>query len=81
MFGLGGAGPFQLIIVLVIALLVFGGRGKISSIMGDLANGMKSFRQGLKDDEESKEPAPKSPKALEDGETINITPKKDKTEV
>ncbi|MFC7290243.1 twin-arginine translocase TatA/TatE family subunit [Hirschia litorea] len=80
MFGLGGAGPFQLIIVLVIALLVFGGRGKISSIMGDLANGMKSFRQGLKDDESTESEEKPAPKALDDGETINITPKKDKTE-
>ena len=34
-------GPLQIIIILVIALLVFGGRGKISSIMGDFGKGIK----------------------------------------
>jgi sec-independent protein translocase protein TatA len=30
-------------------LLLFGGRGKISDVMGDVAKGIKSFRQGLND--------------------------------
>ena len=42
-------GPLQIIIILVIALLVFGGRGKISSIMGDFGKGITSFKKGLKD--------------------------------
>lgn len=40
-------GPLQIIIILVIALLVFGGRGKISSIMGDFGKGITSFKKGL----------------------------------
>jgi sec-independent protein translocase protein TatA len=39
-------------IFLVIALLLFGGSGKISSIMGDVAKGIKSFKKGMIDDEE-----------------------------
>ena len=39
-----------LILIMVVALL-FGGRGKISSLMGDLAQGIKNFREGLKDPE------------------------------
>lgn len=40
----------QLLIVLVLVLVLFGGRGRISSLMGDMAQGIKSFRTGLKDD-------------------------------
>jgi sec-independent protein translocase protein TatA len=39
-----------------VALLLFGGRGKISEIMGDFAKGIKSFKKGLNDDDET--PAP-----------------------
>lgn len=38
-------------IVAVIVLLLFGGRGKLSSIMGDAAKGVKAFKDGLKDDD------------------------------
>ncbi len=46
-------GIWQIILVVVLALLLFGGRGKISSIMGDLARGITSFRKGLKEDDEA----------------------------
>jgi sec-independent protein translocase protein TatA len=42
------------LILLVVALLMFGGSGKISSIMGDVAKGIKSFKKGLSDDDEEK---------------------------
>jgi sec-independent protein translocase protein TatA len=32
-------------------LLVFGGRGKISDMMGDVAKGIKAFRKGMSEDE------------------------------
>jgi sec-independent protein translocase protein TatA len=38
-----------IIIVAVLVVLLFG-RGKISSIMGDVAKGIKSFKKGLSDD-------------------------------
>ena len=34
-----------------VALLLFGGKGKISDIMGDVAKGVKSFKKGLADDD------------------------------
>ena len=40
-------------IVAVIVLLLFGGRGKLSGIMGDAAKGIKAFREGLKDDDKA----------------------------
>ena len=42
----------QLLIVLVLVLVLFGGRGRISSLMGDMAKGIKSFRSGLKEEDE-----------------------------
>lgn len=49
-----GLGPTHLIILLVVVLLVFGGSGKISAIMGDFAKGIKSFKKGLADDDDDK---------------------------
>lgn len=49
---MGVMGIWQWVIVLAIVLLLFGGRGKISSLMGDFGKGLKSFKKGLKDGEE-----------------------------
>lgn len=40
-----------LLIVALLVLVLFGGRGKISAIMGDFAKGVTAFRKGLRDDE------------------------------
>lgn len=45
-------GIWQLVLVLVIVLLLFGA-GKLPRVMGDLAKGMKNFKQNLKDGEET----------------------------
>ena len=44
---------WQLLIVLVIVLLLFG-RGKIPQLMGDMARGIKSFKKGMSESEEEK---------------------------
>ena len=41
-------GFWQIAIVVVIVVLLFG-RGKISSLMGDVAKGIKSFKKGMSD--------------------------------
>ena len=40
-----------------VALLLFGGKGKISDIMGDVAKGIKSFKKGMSDETEAETPA------------------------
>ncbi len=45
-------GPFQIIIIALVVLVLFG-RGRISEMMGDFGKGVKSFRKGLNDDEEA----------------------------
>lgn len=66
---MGSPGPLQIVIVLVVAILVFGGRGRISSIMGDMAKGIKSFRTGMNDDDEAK--------AVDKEDMVDVTPAKD----
>jgi sec-independent protein translocase protein TatA len=48
---MGGLSIWHWLIFLVVALLLFGGSGKISSIMGDVAKGIKSFKKGMTEDE------------------------------
>jgi sec-independent protein translocase protein TatA len=48
---MGGLSVWHWLIFLVVALLLFGGSGKISSIMGDVAKGIKSFKKGMSEDE------------------------------
>ncbi len=53
---MGGLAPWHIIILAIIVLLVFGGRGKLSGMMGDAAKGIRAFRDGLKGDEPATPP-------------------------
>jgi sec-independent protein translocase protein TatA len=71
---MGGLSVWHWLIFLVVALLLFGGSGKISSIMGDVAKGIKSFKKGMTEDDEAKpaqDPFKKDepPRALEGSAT------------
>jgi sec-independent protein translocase protein TatA len=46
---MGNIGWTGIIIIAILVVILFG-KGKISSIMGDLAKGIKSFKKGLSDD-------------------------------
>ena len=56
-----------LLIIAVVALLIFGRGGKISSIMGDMGKGISSFRKGLKDNVEDMKDAA--------DDALDVTPK------
>lgn len=47
---MGAFQPIHWLLVAVVALLFFGGRGKLSGIMGDAAKGIRAFRDGLKEE-------------------------------
>lgn len=47
---MGSLGPIHWIIVAIVVMLVFGGRIKLSAVMSDAAQGLRAFREGLKDD-------------------------------
>ena len=57
---MGSFSIWHWLIVLVIVAIVFGGRGKLSGLMGDAGKGIKAFRDGLKD-HDSAEEAPAKP--------------------
>jgi sec-independent protein translocase protein TatA len=52
------------IIVLAVVLLLFGGRGKISQIMGDFGKGLKSFKKSIREEDEP----------FEDSDTLSRAP-------
>jgi sec-independent protein translocase protein TatA len=49
---MGSFSIWHWLIVLVVVLLIFG-RGKIPELMGDMAKGIKSFKKGMAEDDES----------------------------
>ena len=59
---------WQLLIVLVIVLLLFG-RGKIPQLMGDIAKGIKSFKRGISD-EDNKDDTNNNSKTNETEESV-----------
>ena len=68
----------QLLLVAVVALLIFGGRGRISSIMGDVAKGITSFRKGLKEEDADSKADEGEENSVEGDDMVNITPEKEK---
>jgi sec-independent protein translocase protein TatA len=58
---MGSFGPLHWLLLAAIVLLLFGGKGKLSDIMGDFAKGIKSFKKGLTEEEAK----PADPKPIE----------------
>ncbi len=52
-FMLGQFGPWQVVLVIAVVLLLFGGR-KIPELMKGLGRGVKEFKDGMKGEEENK---------------------------
>ncbi len=57
---MGTFGPIHWLVVAVIVLLLFGGRGRVSDFMGDFAKGIKSFKKGLQDHDDEPPPPPRT---------------------
>ena len=49
---MGMSSIWHWLIVLAVVLVLFGGKGKISGLMGDFGKGLKSFKKGMKEDDE-----------------------------
>ncbi|KHL25274.1 hypothetical protein PK98_00525 [Croceibacterium mercuriale] len=56
-------GPFQILIIALVILVLFG-RGRISEMMGDFGKGVKSFKQGLNEEDARTDP-PAAPQRIE----------------
>lgn len=58
---MGSFTPLHWLIVAVVVLLLFGGRGKLSGLMGDAAKGIRAFQDGLKGEDKSAAAEPAKP--------------------
>jgi sec-independent protein translocase protein TatA len=67
------------VLLLVVVMVVFGGKGKVSDLMGDVAKGIKSFKKGMADDptDDTAEEVKTLEKTAEPA--VKATPKKVKT--
>ena len=67
---MGNIGWTGIVIVAILVVLLFG-RGKISSIMGDVAKGIKSFKKGMSDDSDQTKNIQSEENSTEDSNTEN----------
>ena len=66
---IGGLSPLHWLLIIAAAAILFGGRGKLSSIMGDAAKGIRAFKDGLKGEDETTTVKPTSATPLPRAET------------
>ena len=52
---MGSLSIWHWVVVAVIVMVLFGGRGKISGLMGDFAQGIKAFKKGMAEDDKPAE--------------------------
>ncbi len=71
---MGGFSLWHWLVVIILVLLLFG-RGRISDMMGDIGKGLKSFKEGMSD--EDKKPA--EPRVIEN-KPIDVTPEPRRSE-
>ncbi len=63
---MGSFSIWHWLVVLAVVLLLFGGKGKISALMGDFGKGLKSFKQGVKGDEADDEGSEQASRSVTD---------------
>ena len=68
---MGGFSLWHILIFVIILLLLFGGN-RFSAMMGDVAKGLKSFKQGMTEDEA---PKPAEPRQIPPQQPIDVTPR------
>ena len=75
---MGSFSFWHILILAIILLLLFGGN-RFSAMMGDVAKGLKSFKQGMQDDEDEKKQRYEEQRRL-DNRPIDVTPEPRRTE-
>ena len=70
---MGSLSIWHWIVVIVVVLLLFG-RGKISDLMGDVAQGIKAFKKGMSEEEKTADSTPEPTKTI-DHQAAAGTPK------
>jgi len=69
---IGNVGPMGIVLIAVVVLVLFG-RGKVSSLMGEVGKGISSFKKGVSEGKEELEQAAAD-------EAVDVTPAKNKDE-
>ena len=75
---MGGLSIWHILIIAIVLLLLFGGN-RFSSMMGDVAKGLKSFKQGMADEEDEKKQRYEEQRRL-DTRPIDVTPEPRRTD-
>jgi sec-independent protein translocase protein TatA len=77
---MGSMSIWHWIVVIAVVLLLFG-RGKISELMGDVAQGIKSFKKGMAEDDTAKTETPAAdPKTIDHQNAASAQAQQAKTE-
>ncbi|MGC1695553.1 MAG: twin-arginine translocase TatA/TatE family subunit [Pseudolabrys sp.] len=77
---MGSLSIWHWMIVIVVVMLLFGGRGKLSNLMGDFAQGIKAFKKGMSEDDKVAEPVQTEPAKTIDHQAAAGAPPKTETE-
>jgi sec-independent protein translocase protein TatA len=77
---MGSFSIWHWLIVIVVVMLLFGGRGKISSLMGDFAQGIKAFKKGMSEDEKAAEAKAEPVKTIDQSPAATAAAAKPETE-
>lgn len=75
---MGSFSIWHWLIVLVVVLLLFG-RGKIPELMGDMAKGIKSFKKGMSEDDDTPAASTNDGRTVEHRADETVTPSANKT--
>ncbi len=62
---MGSFSIWHWMIVLLVVMVLFGGRGKISGLMGDFAQGIKAFKKGMAEDDKTADVKPEPVKTID----------------
>jgi sec-independent protein translocase protein TatA len=71
---MGSLSLWHWLIVGALALLLFGGKGKISDLMGDVAKGIKSFKKGMAEEDTDVKPAPEQSRTIDHAPAAPVQP-------
>ena len=70
---MGSMSIWHWIVVIAVVLLLFG-RGKISDLMGDVAQGIKAFKKGMSDDDKTAEKPAEPMKTIDNSAAASAAP-------
>jgi sec-independent protein translocase protein TatA len=73
---MGSLSIWHWIVVIAVVLLLFG-RGKISDLMGDVAQGIKAFKKGMQDDEKTADKTAEPVKSIDHSATPSTAARSD----